>query len=227
MNEDYRNVYGWIRVKIWWTAFVTLKLSNVVSLMSVCGRLFVSISVRCPFGHVYSFKCNSQVFPVVTVVSLFSVCTFLYLICGSSSGGFFCCVKCVGGCMLRFPHIKPCLNTPCKVCLRVCLSACQSVFFSLLSSSSPPLPVCGRPHRSENVWALVCWLWEPPYMQKANMQLRLWTNIYEPCILKRSCGKMFTKGNVFFFLEGVGMYEMAIKFVWFLPHSLAHCSYHP
>lgn len=138
MNEDYRNVYGWIRVKIWWMAFGTLKLSNVVSLMSVCGRLCVSISVRCPFGHVYSFKCNSQVFPVVTVVSLFSVCTFLYLICESSSGGFFCCVKCVGGCMLRFPHMwKPCLNTPCKVCLRVCLSACQS-FSAYCHQVRPP-----------------------------------------------------------------------------------------
>lgn len=67
-------------------------------------------------------------------------------------------------------------------------------------------PAClWKTSRSQNVGALVCRLWEPPHMQKANMQLRLWTNIYEPRILKRSCGKMFTKGNVFFFvLEGDG-----------------------
>lgn len=77
--------------------------------------------------------------------------------------------------LVKFPtHVTAMLkHHPYKVCLCVCLSACQSVFFSLLSSSSPPLAVCGRPHRSENVWALVCWLWEPPHMQKANMQLRL------------------------------------------------------
>lgn len=35
-----------------------------------------------------------------------------FLICGCLNGGFFCCVKCVAGCMLGFPHMwKPCLNT--------------------------------------------------------------------------------------------------------------------
>lgn len=233
MNEDDKNVYGWIRVRTWWVAFGSPELSNVVSLLSVCGRSFVSISVS------LSFVILLVMFIVLNVIVRFCLCCncriiifrlhLSFLICRSLNGGLFCCVKCGAECMLRFPHMwKTCLNTTYIKSASVFVFRPVSLCFSAYCHQvrAPP-PVCGRPHRSENVWALVCWLWEPPHMQKANMQLRLWTNIYEPCILKRSCGKMFTKGNVFFFLEGVGMYDMAIRFVCFLPHSIALSRSHP
>lgn len=138
--------------------------------------------------------------------------------------------------LVRFPtHVTAILKQqPSKVCLCVCLWACQSVFFSLLPSSSPPPPGCVWKTSQVRERLGSCML---PVGTTAHAKKKKkptcswdWANIYEPCILKRSCGKMFTKGNAFFFfsfLEGLGMYDMAIKFICFLPHSLALCSSHP